>query len=111
MRALVASTGIEPGALRAGQVGFTLAPRLNAAGRIADANDGLQLLLTDDAAEAATIAARLETLNRERQALDQRTVQDHVAAALRPALDKMQIAAVAGVQMDGQDLLVEYLAQ
>jgi hypothetical protein len=46
-----------------------------------------------------------------RQALDQRTVQDHVVAALRPALDKMQIAAVAGVQMDGQDLLVEYLAQ
>ena len=71
VRALLASAGVDRGEIRAGQVGFTVAPRLNAAGRIAEAADGLRLLLTDDPGEAERIAADLEALNRERQALDQ----------------------------------------
>jgi single-stranded-DNA-specific exonuclease len=71
VRALLESAGAASGEIRAGQVGFTVAPRLNAAGRIAEATDGLRLLLTDDPAEATRIAGQLEVLNRERQALDQ----------------------------------------
>jgi len=52
-------------------VGFILAPRLNAAGRIGDAGDGLRLLLTDDPDEAARLARELETLNARRQEMDQ----------------------------------------
>jgi single-stranded-DNA-specific exonuclease len=71
LRALVETAGLGGKPLRAGHVGFILAPRLNAAGRIGDANDGLRLLLTADPAEAAALARELETLNARRQALDQ----------------------------------------
>ncbi|HEV8264170.1 MAG TPA: single-stranded-DNA-specific exonuclease RecJ [Gemmatimonadales bacterium] len=71
LRALVETAGLGGKPLRAGHVGFILAPRLNAAGRIGDANDGLRLLLTEDPQEAAALARELETLNARRQALDQ----------------------------------------
>jgi single-stranded-DNA-specific exonuclease len=74
--ALIRAAGLEGKEIRAGQVGFTLAPRLNAVGRIADARIGLQLLLTDDPAEAATIAHALEEHNRVRQGMDQAILTD-----------------------------------
>jgi single-stranded-DNA-specific exonuclease len=81
LRALVQQAGLSGREIRAGQVGFTLAPRLNAVGRIGEPMDGLRLLLTDDADEAATLARRLETLNTERQALDQRILDEALAQA------------------------------
>src|SRR2546427_8648326 len=86
LRAMVEAAGLAGRPLRAGHVGFILAPRLNAAGRIGDANDGLRLLLTDDPDEAARLARQLETLNARRQALDQRVLEDAVQLADR-ALD------------------------
>ena len=81
LRALIESSGLNPGErrLRAGQVSFVLAPRLNAAGRIGDSGDGLRLLLTDDPDEARTLAERLDRLNAERQALDQRVLAEAIA--------------------------------
>lgn len=78
LRALIESSGLAAGELRAGQVGFVLAPRLNAAGRIGESADGLRLLLTDDPDEARTLAQRLERLNTERQALDQRILDEAI---------------------------------
>src|SRR5256886_1568220 len=75
-----------------------LAPRLNAAGRIGDANDGLRLLLSDDPQEAAAIARELETLNARRQALDQRILDEAVELAervLRPEDRALVLAADA----------------
>ena len=46
---------------------------------LADANDGVRLLLTDDPAEAATLADRFEVLNRERQQMDQRILEEVLA--------------------------------
>ena len=83
LRALVEAAGLAGRPLRAGHVGFILAPRLNAAGRIGDANDGLRLLLTDDADEAARLARELETLNARRQALDQRILEEAIDGAER----------------------------
>lgn len=71
LRALLAVSGLSGPSIRAGQVGFILAPRLNAAGRIGEAMDGLRLLLTDDAAEAEPLAQALDDLNTRRQAMDQ----------------------------------------
>ena len=71
LAALVEAAGLTGKPLRAAHVGFILAPRLNAAGRIGDAGDGLRLLLTDDADEAARLARELETLNARRQEMDQ----------------------------------------
>lgn len=52
-------------------VGFRLAPRLNAAGRMGSANDAFELLVTEDDAEAGIIATRLDQANRQRQALEE----------------------------------------
>ncbi|HEU5220410.1 MAG TPA: DHH family phosphoesterase, partial [Gemmatimonadales bacterium] len=79
LRALIESSGLAASELRAGQVGFILAPRLNAAGRIGESADGLRLLLTDDPDEARALAQRLELLNTERQGLDQRILDEAIA--------------------------------
>jgi single-stranded-DNA-specific exonuclease len=83
VRALVETAGLAGKPLRAGHVGFILAPRLNAAGRIGDANDGLRLLLTSDRDEAGRLARELETLNARRQALDQRILDQAIELADR----------------------------
>ncbi len=96
LRALVEAAGLAGRPLRAGHVGFILAPRLNAAGRIGDANDGLRLLLTDDPDEAARVARELETLNARRQALDQRILDEAIDLAertLRPEDRALVLAA------------------
>jgi single-stranded-DNA-specific exonuclease len=71
IRALVNVAGLGGKPIRAGHVGYILAPRLNAAGRIGDAADGLRLLLTDDAEEADTLARALDAVNVRRQAMDE----------------------------------------
>jgi len=76
LRALLRTAGLEHKRIRAGQVAFILAPRLNAAGRVGDAAEGLRLLLSDDPVEAIQLAERLETYNTERQAIDQKILDD-----------------------------------
>lgn len=66
--ALCAAAGIDAGAITARGVAFGLGPRLNAAGRMADATTALDALLAPDDAEAARLAAILEHHNRERRA-------------------------------------------
>ena len=62
-------------------LGFLLGPRINAGGRIGRADLGARLLLTDDPVEAATIAAELDRLNRERQTIEQVTLAEAEAEA------------------------------
>jgi single-stranded-DNA-specific exonuclease len=78
LQALIRASGLSNREIRAGQVGFVLAPRLNAAGRVGDANEGLKLLLTDDPVEGERLAMRLEGMNTERQALDQRILEEAI---------------------------------
>lgn len=78
LRALIEVAGLQGRQIRAGHVGFVLGPRLNAAGRIGEAMDGLALLLSDDPADALARARRLETQNAQRQELDQRILQEAV---------------------------------
>lgn len=76
LRALIRAAAMEGKPLTAGRVGFVLAPRLNAAGRIGDAKLGLALLLAESDSEANVIARELEELNRDRQALDQAVLSE-----------------------------------
>jgi len=76
LRALMRSSGLDGKTLTAGRVGFVLAPRLNAAGRIADAKLGLRLLLATREDEAHVIARELEELNRARQELDKSVLSE-----------------------------------
>ncbi|NLS16095.1 single-stranded-DNA-specific exonuclease RecJ [Rhizobium sp. P40RR-XXII] len=62
--------------------GFLIGPRINAGGRIGDAALGARLLTLDDTSEAETIAAKLDELNRERQAMEAAMLQEAEAEAL-----------------------------
>jgi single-stranded-DNA-specific exonuclease len=79
LRALMRSAGVDPAAVDEGAIGFRLAPRINAAGRLSHPEAALELLLTDDEQTAAELAGRLEELNRERQAVEDRIVREAVA--------------------------------
>jgi len=79
LQALMRSAGVDPAAVDAGAVGFRLAPRINAAGRLQHPQTALHLLLTEDAREAAEFAGRLEELNRDRQAVEDRIVREAIA--------------------------------
>jgi single-stranded-DNA-specific exonuclease len=76
LAALLEVSGVPQDEVTAGKLGFVVAPRINAAGRIAEAADALQLLLTEDADEARTMAARLDLTNKERQEEDRRTQEE-----------------------------------
>jgi single-stranded-DNA-specific exonuclease len=79
LRALMRSAGVDPAAVDEGSVGFRLAPRINAAGRLSHPEAALELLLTDDEQVAAQLAGRLEELNRERQAVEDRILREALA--------------------------------
>ena len=72
LRALMRASRTDPGALDAEALGFRLAPRLNAAGRLRSAEAGLELLLCGEERRAEKIAQELERLNVERRAVEQR---------------------------------------
>jgi single-stranded-DNA-specific exonuclease len=78
LRELMRSARVDPAAVDAGAIGFRLAPRLNAAGRLCRPEAALALLLTEDAEEARRLAAELEQLNRDRQAVEERISREAV---------------------------------
>ncbi len=72
LRALMAVTRCDAPRLDARAVGFRLAPRINAAGRLRRADAGLELALTEDRARAQAVAEELDRVNLERRAVEQR---------------------------------------
>ena len=68
----MAVASVDPSDVDAHALGFRLAPRINAAGRIRRADAGLELLLTEDPERAREIAAELDAINVERRAVEQR---------------------------------------
>lgn len=68
------SADLDAQPITAGRVGFVLAPRINAIGRMGDAGDALRLLLTEDPTEANELARLLDETNRTRQEEDRRTL-------------------------------------
>jgi single-stranded-DNA-specific exonuclease len=80
LRALMHAARVDPATVDEGAVGFRLAPRINAAGRLGRPTAALELLLTEDEDGANRIAQELEELNRERQAVEERILREAVAA-------------------------------
>ena len=70
MEALINVAGLKDRKITAGHIGYTLAPRLNAAGRVAHATRAVELLTTPSQEEAYEIAEELQETNLERQALE-----------------------------------------
>jgi single-stranded-DNA-specific exonuclease len=79
LRALMRSASVDPAAVESSSVGFRLAPRINAAGRLGRPDAALQLLLTESDDEAKALAGELETLNRDRQAVEDRILRAAIA--------------------------------
>ena len=80
LQALMRSAHVDPATVDSGSVGFRLAPRINAAGRLGRPDVALELVLTTDPDEARRCADVLEELNRDRQAVEDRILRDAIAA-------------------------------
>jgi single-stranded-DNA-specific exonuclease len=80
LQALMRCSGVDPATVDSGSVGFRLAPRINAAGRLGRPDVALELVLTEDADEARRHAETLEELNRDRQAVEERILREATSA-------------------------------
>ncbi|MDO4642932.1 MAG: single-stranded-DNA-specific exonuclease RecJ [Cardiobacteriaceae bacterium] len=76
IRALLAIANIEPRYLSAQDIAFSLAPRLNAMGRLGEMSDGVALLLAEDWQTAQEYAQQCDAYNRDRKALENEAVQE-----------------------------------
>lgn len=83
LQALMRAAGRDPARLTAADIGFAIAPRLNAAGRLEDMALGIACLLTDDATQADEMARVLEGINAERRGVQQQMVDEAQAALSR----------------------------
>jgi single-stranded-DNA-specific exonuclease len=79
LKALFKVCNIDPVSITEETIGFTLGPRINAAGRLGDASPAVQLLLTDDAQEAMTLAEEIDGINRNRQTIVNEITEEAIA--------------------------------
>lgn len=77
--ALMKESDLEPERIDARAIAFRLGPRINAAGRLAEAAQGMELLLTPDRRKAADLARTLDKLNEERRSVEQDIVGEALA--------------------------------
>ncbi len=96
LRALMAVSRTDPSGLNATALGFRLAPRINAAGRLRRADAGLELLLTTDEARAAEVADELDRGNLERRAVEQRILWEAEAQVARLGERSAYVLAAEG---------------
>lgn len=97
LAALFRAAGRDPSQASAFDLGFTIGPRLNAAGRLADMGLGIECLITDDPARASNIAQQLDQLNRERREIEAE-MQEQAYARLE-ALDGLESEVGAGIAL------------
>ena len=95
--ALLAVANREPAQLVAGDLGFAVAPRINAAGRLSDMSLGIRCLLSDDAAEARVLAGELHQLNQQRREIES-GMQAQAMAAVRSLHVDRAAAPASGVR-------------
>ena len=93
--ALAATAGCDLASVRPDDLPFSIIPRLNAAGRMGSTDVALELLLTDDPAEAAVLAARLESVNTERREVEAALADAALAEAQR-TYDGGRVIVVGG---------------
>jgi single-stranded-DNA-specific exonuclease len=76
IEALLQVSGLSPQEVTAGKLGFVVAPRINAAGRVGESADALELLLAEDASRCEILAVQLEATNKVRKDEDGRTLDE-----------------------------------
>lgn len=83
IRELLRVAGVEPAEVAAYHLGFVLGPRINASGRLGSANGAMELLTTDDPAEARAMAEKLHGVNAERVDLQNQVAEEALEQAAR----------------------------
>ncbi|MBC8076799.1 MAG: single-stranded-DNA-specific exonuclease RecJ [Chloroflexales bacterium] len=96
LRALIEVCGLSQGQLTAGDIGFGLGPRINAAGRLDDAVRSYNLLLASDYAQAKNLAQELNETNRQRQVLTKQVQQQARAQAEAEGSTDDRVVVIAG---------------
>ncbi|GGO78602.1 single-stranded-DNA-specific exonuclease RecJ [Marinobacterium nitratireducens] len=91
IRALIEVSGRRRDRLVASDLGFALAPRLNAAGRLEDMSIGIECLLCDDGDKALELARTLDDLNRERRGIEQEMQQQALDSLERLSLNESEL--------------------
>ncbi|MCL5030148.1 MAG: single-stranded-DNA-specific exonuclease RecJ [Bacteroidetes bacterium] len=91
--ALIESSNISTGNLTSGQIVFTIAPRINAVGRLGDAQRAVELLITNDKEQALELAQVLETENYHRRKIDEDTF-DNALNIVENSLDLSEDIAI-----------------
>ncbi|MFQ5454752.1 MAG: single-stranded-DNA-specific exonuclease RecJ [Nitrospirota bacterium] len=95
IRALKDISGMDGSEVGIGGVGFTLAPRINAGGRLSSANEGVELFMCRSYDRAIEIARRLDTKNRERQRIEERILQEAEEMIKREEKKKYRVIIMA----------------
>ncbi len=98
LKRLIDVSGVRPPILTE-HIGFRLGPRLNASGRLSNAQRSLQLLLTQDEAEAASLAELLDRENRERQEIEKEiflAADEQIVREFDPARDAAIVVSARG---------------
>ncbi|MGI6225132.1 MAG: single-stranded-DNA-specific exonuclease RecJ [Peptococcales bacterium] len=96
IKALCESAGLDFRNITSSNVGYMLAPRLNACGRIGDANLGVKLLLTTCENEAHEIAQKLNAENKNRQSIESKIFQEALEMIQRENLSEKKVIVLAG---------------
>ena len=109
-QALVEVSGRQFGRLVAQDLGFQLAPRLNAAGRLDDMALGIECLLAEEPAEARRLAMKLDGINRERKALEQKMQGQAVRALEEVDADAGKAAGICLFHPDWHEGVVGLVA-
>ena len=102
LQALIEVSGRKAAKLTAADIGFAIAPRLNAAGRLEDMALGIECLLTDDPTQAAELAQVLHGINAERRGVQQQMTDEAEAALARVGHDLDGQAPIALCLFDPQ---------
>ena len=98
LKRLIEVSGVRPPILTE-DIGFRLGPRLNASGRLSNAQRSLQLLLTQDEAEAVSLADFLDKQNRERQEVEKQiclAAEEQIAREFDPRRDAAIVLSARG---------------
>jgi single-stranded-DNA-specific exonuclease len=95
LRALMAVAGVTP-PIRPAHISFRIGPRLNAAGRVGVAQDALDLLLAADLEKASLLARSLDWQNRDRQSVEQKTLDEVLQQLARTFVPDRDAAIVVG---------------
>lgn len=101
LRALIEVSGRTAATLSTADIGYAIAPRINAAGRLEDMSVGIECLLCDDAARARELAEVLDGINAERRAVQQQMVEE-AETALAPLAGKLDTPRIAHCLFDAE---------